>query len=98
MEIENIVEHHWKPMEEFRLEGEDFLDWIEEDKIEILKKLKPNQYIRFGKINIKAFNLVLDKFREEGLDIGKGNCEYGYRMPIKQNRSEERELIIFRRY
>lgn len=85
-------------MEEFKLEVEDFLDWIDGNKIEILEKLKPNQYIRYGKINVEKLNLILERLKEKGLDIGKGNCEYGYKMPIIQNGNKERELIIFRRY
>lgn len=98
MTIEKVVEHHWKPMEEFKLDNEDILDWVEGDRIEILKKLKPNQYIKYDKINLDELNLILNKFRENGLNIGKGNCEYGYRMPLPQNGIKERELIIFRRY
>ena len=98
MTIEKIVEHHWKPMEEFILKDEDLFDWTNGNKIGVLKKLKPNQYIQLGKVNVTALNLVLDNLKEDGLNIGKGNCEYGYKMPLPQNGNKERELIIFRRY
>jgi len=39
----------------------------------------------------------LDRLRKEGLKIGKGDSEYGYRMPIPQEDEEFRSLIIFRR-
>ena len=36
------------------------------------------------------------RLKEEGYDIGKGNAEYGYRIPLPA-RNHPRELIIFKR-
>ena len=101
MTIEKTVEHHWKPMEEFRCEEdtEDFLDLTDGDKIRVLRRLRPNQYIKWcGEINVEAIDSLLSKLRREGLDIGRGGCEYGYRAQIPPNGGKKRKLIIFRRY
>lgn len=100
--IEKQTEHHWKPMEEYKIEYEGLMDWIEgnvNDRIEIIRHMQPNQYINIcSKGSIKKFNSIIEYFRENGLDIGKGNCEYGYKMPLpKEKNSTDRELIIFRR-
>ena len=34
----------------------------------------------------------------EGLDIGKGDAEFGYKMPVPEKDAYSRELQIFRRY
>ena len=96
--IEQEVVHHWEPMEEFQLKEEDISEWNEGNRFDILKKLKRNQYLKYGKVNVEEINLVLDRLREGGLNIGKGKCEYGYKLPVPQDKSKDRELIIFRRY
>jgi len=35
--------------------------------------------------------------RQEGLDIGKGNSQFGYRMPLPEKDAGNRYLQIFRR-
>jgi len=40
----------------------------------------------------------IDELRNAELDIGDGEAEFGYRMPLPEDRdSRERKLIIFRR-
>lgn len=99
--IERQVEHCWKPMEEYKISGKDSFDWIEgsvNERIEIIRKMKPNQYISIvSRGNIRIFNRIIENIKDEGLDIGKGNCEYGYRMPLPINGDTNRKLIIFRR-
>ena len=101
MTIEKTVQHCWKPMEEYQLKDENLIDWIEgyaNDRIEIMKKMKPNQYMVISSQgDIKKFNTIIELLKEKGLDVGKGNCEYGYKMPLPQNGDEYRQLIIFRR-
>ncbi len=39
----------------------------------------------------------IELLRQEGLDIGKGNAEFGYRMPLPEKGKGVRILRIFRR-
>lgn len=75
------------------LEDEEILGWIER------KITKPGQYFRKNFVGKNA-SLLMEKYiqrlRAEGLDIGKGETLYGYKMPLTQNKNE-RDLIIFRR-
>jgi len=101
--IENQVEHHWKPMEEYKLNEEEIMDFIDKSvdyRIKIIKKMKPNTYLVYDNSilsNIKRFDSEIESLKENGLDIGKGNSQYGYRMPIPK-KGEGKKLIIFRRY
>jgi len=78
--------------------------------VAIIKKLPVNQYINITnplnkfllikKDEIKKYgsfeylNLIIENLKKEGLDIGKGNCKYGYKMPIIDKKTQ---LRIFRR-
>src|SRR3989344_6187764 len=79
-----------------------------EDKVKVLRKLSPEEYIVVGRINYtdgknsnyldtRDFQIQIDGLRMAGLDIGKGDAEYGYRMPIPGKGAEKRQLIVFRR-
>ena len=98
--IEKQVEHCWKPMEEYQLKNKNLIDWIDGyANIEIMRKMQPNQYIVItGKGDIRKLNSIIENLREKGLDVGKGNCEYGYKMPLPTKKEEPRKLIVFRRY
>lgn len=39
----------------------------------------------------------VDELQRAGLDIGKGDAEFGYRMPLPAKDQDMRDLIIFRR-
>jgi len=39
----------------------------------------------------------VDGLQRAGLDIGKGDSEFGYRMPLPEKGKTMRDLIIFRR-
>jgi len=66
------------------------------EKINIIKKISPNQYIVLYKNGgVETYNSVIENLRKQGLDIGKGNCEYGWKMPLI---NKKRELRIFRRH
>ena len=39
----------------------------------------------------------VNQLKEEGLDIGRGDAKFGYRMPIPEKRETKRYLQIFRR-
>jgi len=109
--VEKTVQHCWKPMKEFQVSGEDFIDSIEgdtKDIVEIMKKMQPNQFYVACTMNAaingtdlmnpSRFHKYIESLREKGLDIGDGNHEYGYSMPIPKKKDITRELIIFRRH
>lgn len=39
----------------------------------------------------------IDRLRQRGLDIGKGDSQFGYKMPIPEKDASTRYLQIFRR-
>ncbi|MDP2628686.1 MAG: hypothetical protein Q8P15_02185 [Nanoarchaeota archaeon] len=39
----------------------------------------------------------IETLKRGGLDIGKGEAQYGYRMPLEPNQFGRKELIIFTR-
>jgi len=49
------------------------------------------------RLDTSAFQNGIELLRGAGLDIGKGDAEYGYRMPIPEKDANTRELIVFRR-
>ena len=63
--------------------------------------LNPNEYLSVRTIpseNTAPLQDYIEKLREAGLDVGKGDCEYGYRMPhVKRDERLATELHIFRR-
>jgi hypothetical protein len=93
------MQHQWKPMEEYISNEEDSVILVNGEyleKINIIKKISPNQYIVLYKNGgVETYNSVIENLRKQGLDIGKGNCEYGWKMPLI---NKKRELRIFRRH
>lgn len=98
--------HIWKDLEEYQLQDHnEFMELLEvgvEGMANILRKIKVNQYfVVAGKIrdirDTRYFQNYIAKLKEEGLDIGRGDAEYGFKMPLPKNGETERELIIFRR-
>lgn len=98
--------HCWEGLTEFKLDNpENFLNSTE-DKIEevmdILNKMKPNQYyvaktMPAKEKNTAQFDNYINNLKSLGLDIGKGECEYGCKMPFPEKGEYTRKLIIFRR-
>lgn len=95
-------------LRKFVFDGTVFNDFEEggsEDRVKILRKLKVNEYleeeVRYregeNKNNTQPLTRYLEKLKEAGLDIGHGNCEFGYQMPLPNPRDISRKLIIFRR-
>lgn len=94
------IHHHWKPMEEYCPGDANDIAMEIEGVVsgrEALEKMKPNQYRKFDG-SLKQLQRRIENLKEEGLDIGKGNCMYGYRLPLPKRLTDKRELIIFRRY
>jgi len=90
-----------------QLIGNDFIDYIEEGfgvRAEILKKYltKPNYCYVHGVYAVNNPNAAMEyieKLRQAGLDIGRGNCEFGFKIPIpeKNKYQTDRKVIIFKR-
>jgi hypothetical protein len=80
-------------------------EWREgtfKERAEILKRLPAGKEVCIDRIyanqkDLSSFNNIIKALQEGGLDLDKGNAEYGYRMPLPKNNDAYRELIIFRR-
>ena len=82
-------------------------DWIKRKssgRIEVLRKLKVSQGTIIVNNKGRHFHNFLDRcnleinlYQNAGLDLGKGNAEFGYRMPLPKPGENYRGLIIFRR-
>jgi hypothetical protein len=102
--IEERVIHQWEPMSEYLMDSDQIITWIEgsiEEKVKILGHLKPNQYMSLNGSNdsycVRKFNGIIDGLRHTGLDVGRGEASYGYKMPLPKNGEIKRKLVIFRR-
>ena len=108
--LEKQVEHHWKPMEEYKFEESIVADSLdEEDKI-ALQRMQHNQfYIIRGCVlgldetddlrDTGGFVQYIKSLIINGFDIGNdADSQYGYKMPLPKNGDTERRLIIFRRH
>jgi hypothetical protein len=97
--------HCWEGLSEYKFNQDDLLNSSEfgiEGTYNIAQNLKVNQYFIAKIVSPKLFGSnYFDKYLNElkslGLDIGKGECEYGYKMPLPEKGEEKRKLIIFRR-
>lgn len=97
--------HCWEGLSSYEFDKEDVVNKLElsiEGVFTIANKLKVNQYFIAESVSSEMFNTnYFDKYLEElrylGLDIGKGDCEYGYKMPLPNKGENKRDLIIFRR-
>jgi len=73
-----------------------------EQRRDIIKRLPLGRKVSVkrmsaSKTNLTEFNNIIKRLQEAGLDLGKGDAEYGYGMPIPKSNDSYRELIIFRR-
>ena len=48
-------------------------------------------------VNTQRMQNYLGKLKENGLDIGKGDATFGYKMPLPEKGDARRDLVIFRR-
>ena len=79
-----------------------FLEGSMSERAEILKERLELDY--FYKISYRAssegatrMQAYVDGLQRAGLDIGKGDAQFGYRMPLPEKGQTMRDLIIFRR-
>ena len=96
-------------MTEFRLSGLDEEDMLLEgdrsDDPRILSgileaKMKPGQFypVRFVSVHgPEIMENYIRRLQENGLRIGRGDAEFGYKMPLPEKDSAYRQLVIFRR-
>jgi hypothetical protein len=97
--------HCWEGLSEYKLNQDDFINSVElgiEGIYNLAQNLKANQYFIARIVSPKLFaanyfDKCLNELKSLGLDIGKGDSEYGYKMPLPEKREDERKLIIFRR-
>jgi hypothetical protein len=97
--------HCWEGLTEYKINQDDLLNSAElgiEGAFNIANNLRVNQYFTAETISSKIFatnyfDKYLNELRLLGLDIGKGDCPYGYKMPLPERGEERRKLIIFRR-
>ncbi|MBS3151005.1 hypothetical protein J4443_01325 [Candidatus Woesearchaeota archaeon] len=107
---QTIENHVWEPLKEHEIRPEDQIDYLEargsrEDIsviMGILQHLAPNEYLPVYNLkarerDVSPFHGYIEALRSAGLDVGKGDAEYGFRMPLPENGQSDRELIIFRR-
>lgn len=98
--------HVWEGLTEYALNNsDDIFNLVEgglEGTYEILKKMNKNQYLVVETLPIEVkntdkFSKVMDELKNYGLDIGRGDCEYGYKMPLPSKGDDRRKLIVFKR-
>jgi len=81
-------------------------EWNEgspEQKVSILEKMIPKTKVIIPILlsnprALKIFEREIKELQDAGLNLGKGDNEYGYKMPLPEsNKSSHRELIIYKR-
>ena len=93
------IKNQWKPLEKYSLDNgelEILLGDSKENVGEIMKKIPVNKYVIIdsGK-KVEDYFSFIDSLKEKGLDVGRGDAEYGWRMPIVKKKIQ---LKIFRRH
>ena len=107
-EKQTIENHVWEPLKKHELTPDEELPYLlalEEGPrimIELLQYLPPGEYLpvyqmKASERNTRPFENYINALRREGLDVGRGDAEYGFKMPLPKNEQEFRDLIIFRR-
>jgi len=112
--IEEKARQGWERMKEYQPSEEAmFSIWRDGalnllDKAEDMKNMKPNEFIELyhgESYDIPQLNSMIEILREHGLDVGRGNCEYGFRIPLPEHFKDTykeihtvRKLIVFRRH
>lgn len=97
--------HCWEGLTEYPLDDKDILNKLEfgiERTFNIASKLKVNQYFVAETISPENFGAdyfenYINNLKSLGLNLGKGDYEFGYKMPLPEKKEDKRKLIIFRR-
>ena len=61
------------------------------------EKLTTKFHINTNSQDISKLQSCVEGLKRCGTDIGKGDAEYGFKMPIPEKDSAYRDLVIFRR-
>jgi hypothetical protein len=74
-----------------------------DDRIKIIQQLKPRECVQVSRMNAlqkdtTPFQKEILKYQQAGLDVGKGDTEFGDKMPLPEKGYAFRELLIFRRH
>lgn len=71
------------------------------DVVRILQGMNSNQYWRkvypINRGNPSVMEAYVKNLQRAGLDVGKGDATFGYRMPSPERGAGTRYLVIFRR-
>lgn len=72
------------------------------ETVELLERFSIGEYWEraFYYKNLIDATIILryiQRLKQEGLDIGRGNAEFGYKLPIPEKGASARYLQIFRR-
>lgn len=103
-------ERVWHDLEEYTIPEAELHDWLDgdlESRVDVLRRLKPGQYVVVTRklavhlddniMDTRYFQNYIEALRRRGFDIGKGDAEYGYKMPVPKSGSSSRDLTVFRR-
>lgn len=94
---EGLRKHNFTAEESDKLH----IDPSPKEVAEVLYHFKPGEYYEetFPASNNPApIENYIKNLERSGLDIGKGNAEFGYKMPLPEKGQLNRKLIIFRRH
>lgn len=73
----------------------------ESSAAEIVRSLEVGQEVLIYSTHIShptsRLEQYLQSLRNEGLDIGRGEAKYGFKMPIPDKKARGRDLFVFRR-
>ena len=111
-QTKTLEEHAWPQQVEHKLtkDEEEILASGDYNKVAyttVLLRLNPREYLsirmeyqseRNERLNIQGLQDYVHDLSGLGLNISKGDAEYGFRMPLPKNEQGSRELIIFRRW
>ena len=95
MTFKPMVRHEFGIEDDFTL-----LEGTSEELVELYQNMSPNSFYTVGYYVTKGTQRMqgyIDKLKQAGLDIGKGDATFGYKMPLPEKNSNQREFIIFRR-
>ncbi|MEK6906506.1 MAG: hypothetical protein AABW81_02700, partial [Nanoarchaeota archaeon] len=98
-------EHIWEGLKKKSLSLEEETDFLLNETnglVNLIKRLKHKEYIETislpsSETNTTKFSKYIEELKDYGLDIGKGDSEYGYKMLLPEKGESFRKLIIFRR-
>ncbi len=79
----------------------DLLDGDVERVIEIIERFNRGEFYKKSYLvetkTPARMTEYISLLAQSGLDIGKGDSDFGYRMPLPEKKDTHRDLIIFRR-